>query len=121
MQSGPIGGIMEGKVILISALGDVAFENLAFVIHRSPEVNHLAVQLHVHLIEMPSPMPEPAHPRHALPADIAGEHRAEPAPPMPHRLMTDVNAALGQQILDVRQTQRKPHVHHHYQADHLGR
>lgn len=35
-------------------VGDVAFQNLAFMAHRAPEVDHLAVQLHVHLAEMPA-------------------------------------------------------------------
>jgi hypothetical protein len=44
-----------------------------------------------------------AHVLDPLPADLAGEHRAEPVPPQPHRLMADVDAALEQQVLDVPQ------------------
>jgi hypothetical protein len=36
-------------------------------------------------------------------------------------LMADVDPALGQQILDVAQRQRVPHVHHHDQTDDLRR
>ena len=43
---------------------------------------------------------------HPLPSDLAGEHRTEPVPPKPHRLVADVDAALEQQILDVAQRQR---------------
>jgi len=39
---------------------------------------------------------------------------------MPHGLVADIDAALEQQILDVPQAEREPHVHHHHQADHLG-
>jgi hypothetical protein len=44
--------------ILVAGFGDVAFKYLALVTHGSPEVHHLAFELHVHLIEMPSPVTE---------------------------------------------------------------
>ena len=34
-------------------------------------------------------------------SDLGGEHRAEPVPPKPHRLVANINTALVQQILDV--------------------
>ena len=105
--------------VFVSGFGDVALEDLALVIDRSPEVDHLAVELHVHLIEMPSPVPEAAHRRHALPADVASEHGAEPVPPHSDGLVADVDAVLEQQVPDIPQRQRKPHVHHHDRADHL--
>jgi hypothetical protein len=43
---------------------------------------------------MPIPVVEMAHFLNKLPADLAGEHRAEPVPPEPDRLMADVDAAL---------------------------
>ena len=39
--------------------------------------------------------------RDASLADLGGEHRAEPVPPEPDRLVADVYPALRQQILDV--------------------
>ena len=36
-------------------------------------------------------------------ARIRGEQRPEPVPPEPHRLMTNVDATLGQQVLDLAQ------------------
>jgi hypothetical protein len=48
-------------------------------------------------------MAEAAHPRDALSANVASEQRAEPVPPMAHRLVANVDAALEQQILDVAQ------------------
>jgi hypothetical protein len=59
------------------------------MIDRPPEVHHLAVQLHVHLVEVPAPVAETAHSTYLLTADIAGEHRAEPVPPHPHHLVTN--------------------------------
>ena len=49
-----------------------------------------------------------------------------PAPPIPlaprgRPQMADVNAALEQQVFDVAQRQRVADVHHHHEADHLGR
>jgi hypothetical protein len=34
-------------------------------------------------------------------SDLGGEHRAEPVPPKPHRLVADIDATFMQQILDV--------------------
>ncbi len=34
-------------------------EDLAFLIHCPPQVVHLAIDLHVHLIEAPPPLPFP--------------------------------------------------------------
>ena len=53
--------------------------------------------------------------------DLAGEHRTEATPPVPHRLVTDVEAPLEEQIFDLPQRQRIADVHHHREADHLGR
>ena len=89
------------------------------MIDRAPEVAQLAVDLDVHLIEMPAPLRMDAHLRDAPPADLGGEHRAEPVPPEPDGLVADVDPALGQQILDVAQRQRVSDVHHHDQADDL--
>jgi hypothetical protein len=108
------------RCVLIAGFGDVAFEDLPFVIHGPPQIDHLAIQLHVHLVEMPAPVTQAPHVRHPLPPDVAGKHRAEPVPPHPHGLVADVDAALEQQVLDVPQRQRETHVHHHDQADHLG-
>ena len=35
--------------------------------------------------------------------DFGGEQQTEPVPPDPHRLMTNVDATLGQQALDLAQ------------------
>jgi len=51
--------------------------------------------------------------------DLGGEQRTEPDLPEPHRLMTNVDATLGQQVLDLVQRKRISDVHHHRQADNL--
>ena len=86
-----------------------------------PEVAHLAVDLHVDLVETPMPMGELAHVLDPLSADLAGEHRAEPVSPQPHGLVTNVDAALEQQVLDVAQGQGETDLKHDHQPDHLGR
>jgi hypothetical protein len=105
----------------VPRLGDVGFQHLALVIDGTPEVVHLAVDLHVDLVEMPPPMREGAHMLTPFPADLASEHRPKPIPPEPHRFAADVDAALEQQLLDVPKRQRIPNVHHDDQPDHLRR
>jgi hypothetical protein len=53
--------------------------------------------------------------------DLCGEHRAEPVPPEPYRLVADINTALEQQVLDLAQRQRVPDIHHHREANDFGR
>jgi hypothetical protein len=36
-------------------------------------------------------------------APLCGKHLTEPVPPEPHRLMTNVDATFGQQVLDLAQ------------------
>ncbi len=96
----------------IAGFGDVAFQHLTLVIYSAPEVVRLAVDLYVDLIEVPPPVAESPHAADQPLADVGGEHRAEPVPPKPHRLVADVDAALEQQILDVAQRQRVADLHH---------
>lgn len=56
-----------------------------------------------------------------LATDLAGEHRAEPGPPQPHRLVADVEPSLEQQVLDIPQRQRVADVHLYDRPDHLRR
>jgi hypothetical protein len=52
---------------------------------------------------------------------VACKQWTEPVPPVAHRLMADVDAALGQQVFDVPEAERVLHVQQHRQADHLRR
>ena len=54
-------------------------------------------------------------------ADLRGEHRTEAVPPEPHRLVADIDPAFEQQIFNLPQRERIADVHHHREADHLGR
>ena len=101
--------------------GDEGFQDLPFLIDRTPQLHHLTIQLHVHLIEMPAPVTKALHPVHPLAANVAGKQWSEPVPPEPHGLMSNVDPGLEQQVFGIAQRQRKPHIHHHHKADHLGR
>ena len=91
------------------------------MVDGAPKIAELAVDPHNDLIQMPAPLRTAAHMRHASLADLGREHWTKPVPPEPDGLMTDVDSALGQQILDVAQRQRISHVHHYDQTDDLWR
>ena len=100
---------------------DVALYNFTFMVDGAPKVMLLPVDLHEHLIEVPAPVTDPAHRLHPLPSDIGRKHWSEPVPPKPHGLVADVDPTLEKQVFDISQRQGKPHIHHHDQADDLGR
>ena len=85
----------------IPALCDEAFQHLALVIHGTPKVMRLAINLHKYLIQMPLPVRVCAHLLNSFAADFSGKHRAKSIPPIPHRFVADVDAALVQKILDI--------------------
>lgn len=80
--------------LLVAGFRDIALEDLALMIDGAPEIYHLAIDLHVHFIEVPLPVAEAPHPVDPLSADIAREKRAEPVPPQPNRLVAGVDAAF---------------------------
>ena len=94
LHEGESGGLIPG-------LAGKGFQHLALLVHGSPEVVHLPIDLHVDLVEMPSPVGEGAHVLDPLATDLGGEHRTEAVPPEPHRLVADVDAALGQQVFHI--------------------
>ena len=78
----------------IAGFGDIALKHLTLVIHGAPEVMHLAVDLHVDLVEVPAPMPEALHTANPLTPDICGKQRTEPVPPKANGFVTDIYAAF---------------------------
>lgn len=109
----------HGKIVLTR--GDVACEYLTLVIYSAPPLVHVAVDLRINRIKMTSPMPNALHPADPLAPDISSEHRAEPVPPRPHGFVTDIYAALEEQILEVPQREREADVRHDPKADDLRR
>ena len=80
---------------------------------------HLTIDPHEDLVQVPAP----ARIRMMLDApfrDLRSERRSEPVPPEPHRLVSDIDAALGQQVFDLPQRQWLSDVHHHREANYLG-
>ena len=77
------------------------------MIDGSPQVDHLAIEHHVRLVEMPLPMTKATHVRDTHTANLRSKHWAEPVPPEPHRLVANVDAALEQQVLDIPQPPRR--------------
>jgi hypothetical protein len=71
------------------------------LVDRAPQIDHLAIKFHVHIVEVPAPMAEAAHATNALPADVAGEHRPEAVPSHPHSLVAEIYPAFEQQVLDI--------------------
>ncbi len=104
----------------VAGLGHGAFQNLAFMADGAPKVVCPAVDLHEHLIQMPSPLPPGAHQIDAPAADFGGKHRAKSCPPEPHGFIADLDSAFVQQVLDIAQRQRETDGHHHRQPDDPG-
>ncbi|MBB4613045.1 hypothetical protein IQ25_01942 [Novosphingobium taihuense] len=67
--------------------GHVAFKHCARLVCRMQEIDHLTSQLHVLLIMMLAPVPEPPH----------------AVPPQPRGLVADVDTPLELEVLDVAQ------------------
>ena len=91
------------------------------MVNRPPKVKHLTVDLHVHLIQMPSPMGKIPHVTDPLAPDFSSEHRPESVPPEPHRFVANIHPAFEQQILDVTKLKWVLHVNQHHQTDDLRR
>ena len=51
------------------------------MIDRAPQTHHLAVKLHKHLVEMPTPVPEPTYVVDPPATDLAGKEGTKPVPP----------------------------------------
>lgn len=105
---------------LVAGLRHEALEDLSLVINGSPEVVSLAVDLHEHLVEMPSPLARP-HTLDPTFPDLGCEHRAEAMPPEPDRLVADVDPTFVQQVFDIPKRQREADIHHHGKTDNLAR
>jgi len=97
----------------------LAFQNLAFMINGTPRVMRHSINLHKNLIQMPLPVRTCAHPADPVSPDLSSKHRAKSIPPVPHRFVTDVDASLVQQVLDVSERKWKANVHHDRQANDL--
>ncbi len=91
-------------------------EHLAFVVDRSPQPMFPATDFDDHLIEMPAS----ARSR-ATTLKIASDQPPEFQEPAPDRLIRNVDATLGQQILDIAKRQGEPSVEPNRVLDNHGR
>jgi hypothetical protein len=101
----PAHGFLQGFPcsLAIPGLRHVALKDLSLMINGPPEVVHLFVNLHLHLVEVPLPLAILAHAIDALSADLGCKDRAEAVPPIADSFMADLDAAFKQEILDVPQ------------------
>ena len=91
------------------------------MIHGTPEIVGLAVDLHVDLIQMPTPLSDLAELLRPTFPDLAGEHRTKSVPPVPDCLVADFDSALVQQVFYVSKRERKADIHHYSEPNDLGR
>ncbi|MEQ8928296.1 MAG: hypothetical protein RID96_00380 [Nitratireductor sp.] len=70
------------------------------MINGPPRVVPLAIDFHEHLVEVPAPAAG-FHSGYAAFFDLSREEQPEPMPPVPNGFMTDIDAALVGQVIDV--------------------
>src|SRR5882757_9033844 len=102
---------LDGCTFIPSALNK-DFENLALIIDRAPQVHMLAGDPDDHLVEMPAI----ARPRTAAPQS-ACDSRPEFQHPAAHRLVRDIEPALGEKLLHIAVTQGETQVEPHSVLD----
>lgn len=85
----------------ITALGHEAFEHLTLVIHRPPQVVSIAADLPKDLVETPFPKAG-SHTLDAALPDLRCKHPAKPKPPVADHFVAGIDAALMQEILNIR-------------------
>ena len=102
---------LDGCAFIPSALNK-DFENLALIIDRAPQVHMLAGDPDDHLVEMPAI----ARPRTAAPQP-ACDSRPEFQHPAAHRLVRDIEPALGEKLLHIAVAQGKTQVEPHSVLD----
>ena len=91
-------------------------QHLALAVDGPPHEYPFATDANHHLIEMPHAAGTPA-----FAANIGGDRGTELAGPGSDGLITDVNAALGEQILNVAQARGETEMESHRQADRVRR
>ncbi len=70
------------------------------MIYGTPEIMRLSIDPDEHLVQVPTLVRKRPMMKASFP-DLLSEHRTKAIPPKPYRLVTDVYATLGEQILDL--------------------
>jgi hypothetical protein len=95
---------------------DQHIEDLALGIHGTPEVDQATINLEIDFVQMPGRVGlRPAF------AKISRDLGSKMVHPAAHRLIGDHDPTLGQQILNVTETQGEPDIKPDRQLDNLGR
>jgi hypothetical protein len=76
-------------------------KDFSFVVDRTPQIVGDAVDLYEDLIEVPSPFGTAPTEGDPSLLDLSREYRSESVLPKPHGLVADIDAALGEQVLDI--------------------
>ena len=101
---------------LVPAFSDQDVQNIAILIHCSPEVKLLTLNLHEDFINMPSVTQSVS-----VAFDRAGVFRSELETPEADGLVGDDDPPFSQQILYISKAQREPMVQPHGMTDNFGR
>ncbi len=95
---------------------DQEVEHLAFVVYRPPQPVITATDLDNHFVEVPTRTGA-----RTAAAKIARNQSAELQEPASNRFVRNIDATLGQQILDITKRKREPGVEPYRMLDDLGR
>ena len=101
---------------LVSALLEQHIENLAFIIHCTPEIHPCPANADHHLVQMPAR--RWVRPRDAKRLCNANAKFERPAT---DSFVTDVDTAFSQQILDIAKTHRETEIEPHRMSNHTTR
>ena len=91
------------RSLLSPSIGDAAIQHLAFVIDSAPYVMLDAIDLRVHLIQVPFPLGVLALESGALRSDLSGEDWTKAVGPNSHALMADIDTASMMKVFDISQ------------------
>ena len=101
----------------IALPGHKGINDGAFVINGAPEVEGFTFDLHEDLVEVPAPVVR-ALMQSLLPLfELLRKQSTKPVPPKPYCLVAHVDPSLMEQVFDLTQRQRIPHVHHDCELD----
>src|SRR5215211_8189583 len=90
-------------------------QDLAFRIDSPPQIHLFATHTDEHLVHVPSSMrPGASRPQPACDCRAEGEH------PTPDTLVGDLDAPLGQELLDVSEAEGEPEVQPHGTLDDIA-
>jgi hypothetical protein len=102
--------------VLVASLLHQNVQDLALIVHSAPQVHAPAADLHHHLVEMPA-----TGGRRPASAQVGCDQWPKLDHPAAYCLATDLDPALGEQLLDVPDTQGEAEIQPHSIADHLRR